>query len=351
MDKTSPTAYDSLLLVTGANGFVGASLVGHLLRAGHRNLRCFVRSPGNRERLDAFVGMYPSASVEIMIGNLLALDDCRRAVRGVSVIYHLAAGSGKSFAGCVLDSAVATRNLLEAVAGSPDLKRFVNVSSLSVYSNAGLWRGSLLDENCPIDRDCAGRNDAYAFGKVKQDEVVVRYSRERGIPSVIVRPGVVFGPGRGGTIIGRCGSDSLGLFVHISGRQRIPLTYVDNCSDAIMRAGVADGVEGEVLNVVDDDLPRSATLLRAVKRNLGRFASVRIPYHVFYLACWLWEKYTEWSRNQLPPVFNRRMCSVYYGGNSYSNEKLKLLLGWKPTVPMDEALKRYFAYVRGLRRE
>jgi nucleoside-diphosphate-sugar epimerase len=78
---------------------------------------------------------------------------------------------------------------------------------------------------------------------------------------------------------------------------------------------------------------------------------VRIPYHVFYLACWLWEKYTEWSRNQLPPVFNRRMCSVYYGGNSYSNEKLKLLLGWKPTVPMDEALKRYFAYVRGLRRE
>jgi nucleoside-diphosphate-sugar epimerase len=351
MDTTLFIAYDSLLLVTGANGFVGTSLVGHLLQAGYQNLRCFVRSPSNRGRLDALVAMYPSASVEIMLGNLLAPDDCRHAVRGVSVIYHLAAGSGKSFPGCVLDSVVTTRNLLEAVEGSPELERFVNVSSLSVYSNRGLWRGSLLDETSPIDRNCVGRNDAYAFGKVKQDDVVVKYSRERGIPYVIVRPGVVFGPGRGGTILGRCGSDSFGLFVHISGRQRIPLTYVDNCSDAIMRAGVADGVEGEVFNVVDDGLPRSGALLRMVKRELGRFVSVRIPYHVFYLFCWLWEKYVAWSHNQLPPVFNRRMCSVYYKGNRYSNEKLKRLLGWKPSVPMDEALRRYFAYMRGFRRK
>ena len=153
LSTTFSLGYDSLLLITGANGFVGTTLVGCLLEAGYKNLRCFVRSPTNRERLDAIVAMHPSASVEIMPGNLLVLEDCKRAVQDVSLIYHLAAGSGKSFPGCVLDSAVTTRNLLEAAAGSPRLKRFVNVSSFSVYSNFGMRRGSLLDESCPIDRN------------------------------------------------------------------------------------------------------------------------------------------------------------------------------------------------------
>ena len=141
----SSIKHDSLLLITGANGFVGVTLIRRLLDAGYQKLRCLVRSTRNRERLDVVVGMHPSASVEIMLGNLLVFEDCKRAVKVVTLIYHLAAGRGKSFAGCVLDSAVATRNLLKAAADSPQLKRFVNVSSFSVYSNYGMRRGSLTD--------------------------------------------------------------------------------------------------------------------------------------------------------------------------------------------------------------
>lgn len=245
-----------------------------------------------------------------------------------------------------LDSAVATRNLLEALSESRSLTRFVNVSSFSVYSNYALRRGAVLDETCPIERAHTERYDAYAYGKIKQDDVVIDYGMRRGIPYVIVRPGVVFGPGRGGSILGRCGVDTFGFFMHVTGRFPIPLTYVDNCAQAIVLAGIAERVNGEVINIVDDDLPSSAGLVRLEKRQLGGFLSVRVPYHLFFLFSYAWEKYAAWSGNQLPPLFNRRMCAAYHKGNRYSNEKLKRLLGWLPQVPMGEALWRYFEYRR-----
>ncbi|MBN2065362.1 MAG: NAD(P)-dependent oxidoreductase [Candidatus Thermoplasmatota archaeon] len=337
---------DSLILVTGANGFVGTRLVDCLLKNGFRNLRCFVRPSGNHESLVLTINNYSGATIEIIKGNLLVKDDCKCATKDVSIVYHLAAGTGKSFSGCVLDSAVTTRNLLDALYSNTLLKRFVNVSSFSVYSNFKMCRGALLDETCPIDRNYRQRFDSYAFGKIKQEDIVFQYARERGIPYTILRPGVVFGPGRGGTILGRSGTDTFGFFMHITGRHKIPLTYVDNCADAIVRAGLVEGIDGEIFNVVDDDLPTSGALVRAVKRNIGPFFSVRVPYHLFYIFCSVWEKYSTWSHGQLQPVFNRRMCAASHKGNRFSNDKLKRLLGWKPIVPMDEALKRYFSYMK-----
>jgi nucleoside-diphosphate-sugar epimerase len=336
----------SLILVTGSKGFVGSVVVRELLQSGFTNIRCFARTPAGNDKLNETSRAFPDATVQIVTGNLLSPEDCRRAAEDAVLVYHLAAGTGKSFPGCTLDSAVATRNLLNAVVRSPSLKRFVNVSSFSVYSNSTLHRGALLDESCPVERAYTQRFDAYAYGKTKQDDLVVAYGTDHAVPYTILRPGVVFGPGRAGSILGRSGVDTFGFFMHITGRFPVPLTYVDNCAQAIVMAGLADGVNGEVFNVIDDDLPSSAALLRLVKRNLGGFLSIRVPYRLFYSLCWAWEKYAAWSQNQLPPLFNRRMCAAYHQGNRYSNEKLKRLVGWTPKVPMDEALVRYFAYMK-----
>ena len=172
------------------------------------------------------------------------------------------------------------------------------------------------------------------------------YGTERAIPYTILRPGVVFGPGRTGSILGRCGVDTFGFFMHVTGRYPVPLTYVDNCAEAIVMTGLADGVNAEVFNVVDDSLPSSAALVRIVKQQLGRFFSVRVPYRLFFLFCRAWEGYAAWSQNQLPPVFNRKMCAAYHKGNRYSNDKLKQMVGWAPAVPMEEALARYFQYMK-----
>ena len=330
------------ILVTGANGFVGSRVVRTLLSYGFERVRCLMRTANISEFREKGLKW---ENVEIVEGNLLSRDTCKAVTDGASVIYHLAAGVEKSYAGCVLNSAVATRNLLDAAASEPKMKRFVSISSIAVYSNEKIPRGGLFDEACEVDARLVDRNEPYTYGKAKQDEIVLDYGKRANLPYVIVRPSVVFGPGKS-KITDRIGTATFGVFLHLGGSNRIPLTYVDNCAEAIVLAGLRRGIDGQVFNVFDDDLPKSREFLKLYKRNVRRFLSVPVPYTVWYCFCFLWEWYSRWSEGQLPPVLNRRVCSVYWKGNTYSNEKAKELLGWNPRVSMDEALKKYFAYVR-----
>lgn len=276
-------------------------------------------------------------------GNLLSRQDCAKAVDGVAVVYHLVAGRGKSFPGCFQGSVVTTRNLLDAVVQHKRVQRFVNVSSFAVYSNLHLRRGAIWDESCPLEDNLEERYDAYAYGKIKQDEIVLAYHQKHEVPFTIVRPGIVFGPGKK-AMPGFVGTDTFGIFIRIGGSGRLPLTYVDNCADAIALAGLVKGVDGEVFNVVDDDLPKSRTFLREYKKQVRPFRSIWIPYRLAYFLCFLWERYSVWSGGQLPPAFNRRMCSFAWKGHRYSNRKLKERLGWKCRVPMEEALAKYYEF-------
>ena len=256
------------------------------------------------------------------------------------MVFHLAAGIDKSFAGAFMNSALATRNLLDAFLECGQPKRFVNVSSFAVYSNRGMERGASLDETAPLEDSPQERSDAYCFGKLKQDEIVMKYGRERGLPYVIVRPGSVFGPGREG-ITGRVGIDTFGFFIHLGGKNVLPLTFVDNCAEAVVLAGLKPGVEGEVFNIVDDDPVTSSQFLQAYKRGVGRFFSVSLPYVVAEQLCRGWEKYADWSKGQLPSTFNSRRCAAEWKGNRYPNRKLHDRLGWTPRVKMKDAIAAY----------
>jgi len=161
----------------------------------------------------------------------------------------------------------------------------------------------------------------------------------------MVRPGVVYGPGNEG-IHGRVGLGTFGLFLHLGGANPVPLTYVENCAEAIVLAGLTPGVDGEAFNIVDDDLPTSRRFLRLYKRHVRWFPSLYIPHAISYLLCWAWEAYCRWSEEQLPPVFNRLMWRTYWRRTYYSNAKAKHLLNWKPAVPTSEALLRHFESCR-----
>jgi len=336
---------DEGILVTGANGFIGSRVVRMLLSQGFSRVRCLTRPTSSSKSIERAIEGFSSDKVEIIRGNLLSRQDCATAVQGVSLVYHLAAGTDKTFPGCFLNSVVTTRNLLDAVVNEQGIKRFVNVSSLSVYSNEKLQRGALLDETCEVDASLVERHDPYAYGKAKQDEIVQEYARTKNIPCVIVRPGVTFGPGKA-KIPGRVGMDTFGIFLHLGLGNRMPFTYVDNCAGAIVLAGLMRGIEGEVFNIIDDDLPKSRDFLRQYKKGVRNFVSIPIPYRIFFLLNVLWEKYSIWSQGQLPPVFNRLFCAAYFKGNTYSNAKAKQMLGWSPTVTMSEALGKFYAYAR-----
>ena len=336
------------VLVTGSTGFLGSRVVASLLDHGFRNIRCFARQSSNLARVEAAAARRrDAAGIDVMRGNLLSREDCERATKDVAVIYHLAAGTGeKSFPDAFMNSVITTRNLLDATLRHGCLKRFVNVSSFAVYTNRDKPRRNLLDESCPVEEHSELRGDAYCFAKLKQDELVTEYGRKHGIPYVLVRPGAVYGPGANG-ITGRVGSGAFGIYLHLGGSNVIPFTYVDNCADAIVLAGVASGVDSEVLNVVDDDLPTSRQFLRLYKQNVRSFRSIPVPRVASYVLCALWEKYSSWSEGQLPPVFNRRVWHAYWKGSRYTNAKLKRLLGWAPRVSTAEGLRRYFESCRG----
>jgi nucleoside-diphosphate-sugar epimerase len=333
---------NDLVLVTGAAGFIGPRVVQSLLKRGFRNLRCFARHWSPSSPLATLRDRCPQdARIEVFRGNLLSPADATSAARDAAVILHLAAGRGeKSIPEAFRNSVVTTRNLLEACRGHHTLKRFVNVSSFSVYSNRRNPQGRLLDESAPVGKISELLPDAYAFAKAKQDELVEDYGRVSGIPYVIVRPGYVIGPGNPG-ISGRVGSASFGLFLHLGGSNAMPFTYVDNCADAIVLAGLRKGVEGETFNVVDDELPSSRRFLGLYKRNVKAFPSIYVPHLCSYLLCYAWEKYSAWSENQLPPTFSRSVWHASWKRTKYSNLKLKRRLGWTPAVSMAEGLRRH----------
>lgn len=332
---------DDRILVTGASGFIGSRVVESLVDRGFRNLVCFARPSSEASAIEAIVERRPlGARIEVLKGNLLSPADCETACKDVAVIFHLAAGTGqKSFADAVMNSVVTTRNLLEASLRYGSLRRFVLVSSFAVYTNR--QKSRRLDESCPIEEHPELRGDAYCYAKVKQEQIVTEYAKNFGIQHVVVRPGSVYG-GNKGEITGRVGLGTFGLFLHLGGPNAIPFTYVDNCAAAIVLAGLVKGVDGEVFNVVDDDLPSSRQFLRQYKKNVRRFKSVYVPHVASHALCYLWEKYSQWSKGQLPSAFNRTRWYSEWKKTRYTNKKLKTRLGWEPKVPTVVALRLYF---------
>jgi len=337
---------DDLILITGAAGFIGFRVVRGLLDRGFRNVRCLARPGSDVSNLENLAKERSGARVDVFRGNLLSQADCLGAAQSASVIIHLAAARGeKSFPDAVLNSVVTTRNLLEASRQNGMLRRFVNISSFAVYSNLDKPKRRLLDESCPEESRPALRGHAYTFAKVKQDEIVRHYGETYGIPYVIVRPGYVYGPGNE-AITNRVGIGTFGIFLHLGGGNTIPLTFVDNCADAIVLAALKAGVDGHVFNVVDDDLPSSRRFLWLYKRNVRRFASIYLPHAVSYALCAMWEKYSDWSEGQLPSAYNRSAWHAFWKRTRYTNRKAKTLLGWVPPVSTREALDIYFRSCR-----
>jgi nucleoside-diphosphate-sugar epimerase len=336
---------DDLILVTGAAGFIGRKVVQNLLDRGFRRIRCLVRPSTNASK----IGTLPNQdgrTLELFRGNLLSMDDCIAATKGVAVVIHLAAGRGeKSFPDAFLNSVVTTRNLLEACLLHQRVRRFVNISSFAVYANTAGKEGNLVDESCAVERHPHTRGEAYCFAKTKQDQLLIEYGKKHNIPYVILRPGWVYGPDNL-AISGRVGIGTFGLFLHLGGSAAIPLSYVTNCAEAIVLAGLKPGVDGEVFNVVDDDLPSSRQFLKLYKQHVKQFPSLYLPKLVSYALCSLWERYSAWSQGQLPPIFNRSRWNSLWRKTAYTNQKLKTELGWKPIISTNDGLLSYFEACR-----
>jgi nucleoside-diphosphate-sugar epimerase len=273
-----------------------------------------------------------------MSGNLAKPADCERSLDDIGSVYHLAAAMRGAPADMFLNTVVASKNLLAALAKHQGT-RITVVSSLAVYAVGSLSRGAVVTEATPIEARPEKR-DIYAHTKIWQERLFWTYREQFGLPIVVLRPGPIIGPG-GSALPNRIGIDVFGTFLELGGRHPLPLTYVTNCADAIALAGMT-AADGSVFNVVDDDVPTCRAYLRRYKREVKKIRSIAVPYFALERLAKLVDWYSRYSEGQLPPVLTPSIVAAKWKPVQVEAMRIRQL-GWRPAVSIDEAIARTFA--------
>ncbi|MGY0557201.1 MULTISPECIES: NAD-dependent epimerase/dehydratase family protein [unclassified Lysobacter] len=327
------------VLLTGAGGFLGRRLARSLLEEGITDLKVHFRHSAPEDFVAELRQGYPGARIDVVLGNLLYGHDAIGLVQDVDCVVHAAAGMRGCPADMFANTVVGTRNLLDA-AGVAGVQRIVLVSSFSVYRTEALAKGAVHDESVEVETVGIDKGP-YAYAKTRQEHLLAEYRTRQGFKTVVLRPGVIYGP-CGGALSSRIGIRALGLFFHLGRKATLPLTYVDNCADAIARATVS-GVDGCAYNIVDDELPSCSQYLRAYQAAVGRMRVLPVPYWLFMLGSKLLVRYNRASKGQLPAVFTPYVVRSMYRDFRYPNAALKRL-GWEQRVTTADGLQRSFRY-------
>lgn len=333
-----------MILVTGSNGFLGSAVVRRLVETGQGPIRCLVRPGSSTARLDDLV---EAEAIEIHRGTLNSKFDCFTATEGVDTIYHLAAGmGGGAMADVWLTTVVATDTLMQALDkrltdGSP-IRRVVHCSSFAVYGTGSLPSGATVDESTPLETNRAEADD-YSHAKLRQEEVVRDAAALQHFELVVVRPGVVYGPGGSG-LSRRIGIRQGDVMVAMGGNNLLPLSYVTNCAEAMVLLGSHDETAGQTFNIHDDDLVTAKQFLAQYRQEAEKLRVVALPKPVTKLLAGGVEWYHNRSRGQMPAAITRHLYRTVWAGNTFDNSRLKAL-GWTQTVPTEEGMRRYFESV------
>ena len=242
------------VLVTGATGFLGAPLVRRLLAEGAR-VRVLARSATKAEPLRA-------QGADLAVGEITDRDAVRAALDDVAVVYHLAGRlfmPGVPAADYYTTHVEGTRTLLSACRARPRLERVVHCSTTGVLGATGDYA---VDEAAPY-----GPTNAYEETKAEA-EVLVRASA-RSLPAVIVRPGLVYGPGD---------LHLLGFFRAIQRRQFRPIgrrsvwlhpIYIDDMTEALLRCGQHPRAVGECFHIAGSEPVTIARLAATIAMAVG----------------------------------------------------------------------------------
>lgn len=177
------------ILITGAAGFIGSHLVELLLekKISPQSLRLLVPKNESLQNL-------PKANFEITRGDIRYKKDVWRAMKGVNIVYHLAAlniDGGKYYSKEEYQevNVEGTQNLLEACQDKK-IKKFILFSSIAVYGLPA-WVGNIKNWN---EKRVKQPKEIYGDSKLKAEEKVIEASKKYRLPYIIIRPTSVYGP-------------------------------------------------------------------------------------------------------------------------------------------------------------
>lgn len=307
------------VLVTGGTGFMGRHLVRALAARGDEVCVVGRRPPGAlpAEALPAGTRYEPTD---------LALPGAAAALLGrlrPERVFHLASAVDVRRDLGLLDEQVRSTQMSAVHVARACLEhgvgRLVHVGTCEEYGNGP---APFREEQDPAPVS------PYSAAKVAATAFVRMLSASFGLPAVVVRPFLTYGPGQtAGQMIPALIRSALDGrdFPMTGGEQTREFNYVDDVVDGFLRAAEAPGVEGLVINIGCGEPRRIRDVATLVLRLLGdpvRAEFGKLPYRPGET----WDFY----------------CS---------NERARRLLGWSPRVGLEDGLQRTIAWFRAAPRE
>ena len=323
--------------VTGANGFVGSSLVNRLLAEGCE-VGGLVRVTSDLRFLDGT----KTALVYGDVGEDGAVETMGHAAQGAEVFFHVAGmvtdwGRRADFERVNVEG---TRRAL-AAARAAGVRRFLLVSSAAVHGFGGFRDRTEDDPTPPSPFD-------YVQTKLRAEEVARAAAGGGPMELVVVRPGNVFGPRDRLTSVPLLRAIRKGLFGYVSGGRCLTCpTYIENLVDALWLAATTPGAAGRTY-LVTDGLDVSWSQF-----GMALADALEVPYPWWSLprpvaravAAFLQGTWQTFGASRPPPVTRYR---VENAGNDYhfSIARATEELGFEPKVELPEACRRTVAWFK-----
>ncbi len=322
------------ILVTGATGFIGRHLVERLCAEGHA-VRGLVRDLSKAAAIRRF-------GVEVVRGDVTNPASVRRAMQGVEVVFHLASrvtdwGSWSEFESATVQG---TENVLAAAADA-GVRRFVHMSTVGVYDDRRTRKCRSVPETTP-QGPCGDRTlGFYAKAKVLAEAAVWRYSRERGLAVVVLRPALVYGP-RDETTMPRLVDYLSGAGAMWVGRRNstVDPIYVTDVVGCAVAAARSEAAVGQAYNVAPDQQLGVRDFWRLLCRELGfREPRWTIPASLVMAAAIVCETMARLLGRRQPPTLTHAGLALFALDRHHSPGKAIRELGWRPQVSLREGIR------------
>lgn len=325
------------LLITGAGGFLGRYVVDAALQSGHK-VHAMVR-PAAHSIPESWRN-HPQ--ITIVRTDLRSAHGITELLENIDGVIHLAASKAgniyEQFGGTV----ITTENLLNAMYQA-GVDRLVLVSSFSVYEYLQRWAWSKHDETAPLAIDPLTR-DEYCQTKLIQEQLVLERAKVHDWQCVVLRPGVIYG--RDNLWTARLGIQiNEHWWVRTGTFAFLPLSYVENCAEAVVRAAEYNGDQRQlILNVVDGETPSQRSYLKVLQHKMTpRPHIIPIPWIVMRLCArlaWLTNHICFNGTAKVPGLFVPSRLHARCKPLRYTNKKIASALGWTPRYSWEEGICR-----------
>lgn len=300
------------ILITGATGFVGRSLIPTLKASGYEIL-CAVSKPVTW--LNA---------PQIVIDRLENMNDWSSILSDIDIVIHLAAkvhimkGNVSLEEFCKVNS-IATKRLAEQAAQS-GVKRFIFLSSIKV-------NGEFTLEGAPFnEKDTQKLDDPYAQSKLLAEQSLLELSQNSTMDVVILRPSLIFGPAVKANFLKMLQLVNKGLPLPFGGiKNKRHFVFIDNLISAICTVIEEPKAANQVYLVSDNESWSLSELLGFIAKNMNKKSML----------------FTIPGLLNLFKIFGLTALSTrLFGSLEVNNDKIKKQLGWNPPVSSSEGMIR-----------